>query len=253
MSNTSFFLHWTVLDWRKCIFDYDGFCFLQLYRIQCIQYNVFNTYNVWNLISIPFALQDPIKQFMDIDVGLKMNSYTVNNLEPGVEYLFELCLRKESYIIPISSTLLTTRNSGYEVALGIETDYVTLGAVTVILTTLVISCFAISFLRWYVHVFWNIHVFGELFLHTESNTFVYLSGTLITITWCTWGPNLETVHLKEKLSCHLQNTQVLPIPIILQVSCKGINASVAGSPQSSVLPTLVMITHVDNTIRVCCR
>ena len=90
---------------------------------------------------------------MDIDVGLKMNSYTVNNLEPGVEYLFELCLRKESYIIPISSTLLTTRNSGYEVALGIETDYVTLGAVTVILTTLVISCFAISFLRWYGHIF----------------------------------------------------------------------------------------------------
>lgn len=64
---------------------------------------------------------------MDIDVGLKMNSYTVNSLEPGVEYLFELCLRKEKYIIPISSTLLTTRNSGYEVALGIETDYVTLG------------------------------------------------------------------------------------------------------------------------------
>ena len=92
-----------------------------------------------------------------------MNSYTVNNLEPGVEYLFELCLRKESYIIPISSTLLTTRNSGYEVALGIETDYVTLGAVTVILTTLVISCFAISFLRWYVHVFWNIHVFWGTF------------------------------------------------------------------------------------------
>ena len=56
-----------------------------------------------------------------------MNSYTVNSLEPGVEYLFELCLRKEKYIIPISSTLLTTRNSGYEVALGIETDYVTLG------------------------------------------------------------------------------------------------------------------------------
>ena len=138
----------------------------------CIEYIVFNTYNVWNLISIPFALQDPIKQFMDIDVGLKMNSYTVNNLEPGVEYLFELCLRKESYIIPISSTLLTTRNSGYEVALGIETDYVTLGAVTVILTTLVISCFAISFLRWYVHLFWNIQVFGD-FSYIQSPTHLY--------------------------------------------------------------------------------
>ena len=88
---------------------------------------------------------------MDIDVGLKMNSYTVNGLEPGIEYLFELCLRKEEYIIPISSTLLTTRNSGYEVALGIETDYVTLVTVTLILTTLVISCFALSFLRWYTY------------------------------------------------------------------------------------------------------
>ena len=126
---------------------------------------------------------------MDIDVGLKMNSYTVNNLEPGVEYLFELCLRKESYIIPISSTLLTTRNSGYEVALGIETDYVTLGAVTVILTTLVISCFAISFLRWYVIMYTRILkrtslplFFGNFPSHLESNTFVCLSGTLITIT-----------------------------------------------------------------------
>ena len=88
-----------------------------------------------------------VKRYMDIDVGLKMNSYTVNGLQPGIEYLFELCLRKEEYIIPISSTLLTTRNSGYEVALGIETDYVTLVTVTLILTTLVISCFALSFLR----------------------------------------------------------------------------------------------------------
>ena len=88
---------------------------------------------------------------MDIDVGLKMNSYTVNGLQPGVDYIFELCLRKEQYIIPISSTLLTTRNFGYEVELGIETDYVTLITVTLILTTLVISCLALSFLRWYAY------------------------------------------------------------------------------------------------------
>jgi hypothetical protein len=102
--------------------------------------------------------EEHIKQFVDIDVGLKMNSYTVNGLEPGVEYLFELCLRKEKYIIPISSTLLTTRNSGYEVALGIETDYVTLGAVTLILTTLVISCFALSLLRWYTYHHHLVHM-----------------------------------------------------------------------------------------------
>ena len=63
-----------------------------------------------------------VKRYMDIDVGLKMNSYTVNGLQPGIEYLFELCLRKEEYIIPISSTLLTTRNSG-------KAAYIRLGVV----------------------------------------------------------------------------------------------------------------------------
>ena len=38
-----------------------------------------------------------VKRYMDIDVGLKMNSYTVNGLQPGIEYLFELCLRKGIY------------------------------------------------------------------------------------------------------------------------------------------------------------
>lgn len=92
-----------------------------------------------------------VKQYMDIDVGLKMNSYTVNSLAPGVTYLFELCLRKETYVIPISSAQLTTRNSGYEVELGIETDYVTLITVAFILAALVISCFALSALRWYTY------------------------------------------------------------------------------------------------------
>ena len=127
------------------------------------QLNIKNITKCWkdffllflNSINIPWSLvvsgdenqDNNVKRYMDIDVGLKMNSYTVNGLQPGIEYLFELCLRKEEYIIPISSTLLTTRNSGYEVALGIETDYVTLVTVTLILTTLVISCFALSFLR----------------------------------------------------------------------------------------------------------
>jgi hypothetical protein len=49
-----------------------------------------------------FASDDGfLKQYEDIDVGLKMNSYTVNGLGPGRAYLFELCLRKDVYIIPI--------------------------------------------------------------------------------------------------------------------------------------------------------
>jgi hypothetical protein len=108
----------------------------------------------------PVSDQTPahVKRYMDIDVGLKMNSYTVNGLQPGMPYLFELCLRKEQYIIPISSTILTTRNTGYEVKLGIETDYVTLITVTLILTTLVISCFALSLLRWYTYHNHMVHI-----------------------------------------------------------------------------------------------
>lgn len=116
-----------------------------------------------------------VKQYMDIDVGLKMNSYTVNGLEAGVEYLFELCLRKAEFIIPISQTLLTTRNSGYEVALGIETDYVTLITVTLILTTLVISCLALSFLRWYTYHNHLVHMRSKSGGDTSSQREIIMS------------------------------------------------------------------------------
>ncbi len=61
--------------------------------------------------------KDPeiIKQYEDIDVGLKMNSYTVNGLNPGVTYLFTLCLRRGEYVITISSAALTTREPQFQV------------------------------------------------------------------------------------------------------------------------------------------
>ena len=83
------------------------------------------------------------QQYEDIDVGLKMNSYTVNGLGPGQAYLFELCLRKERYVIPISSMVLTTKNSGFEVEMGIETDYVSLFSVAIILSSMVTVCFTL--------------------------------------------------------------------------------------------------------------
>ena len=174
---------------------------------------------------------------MDIDVGLKMNSYTVNNLEPGVEYLFELCLRKESYIIPISSTLLTTRNSGYEVALGIETDYVTLGAVTVILTTLVISCFAISFLRWYVHLFEPSN-FEEFFIHI-CIPFRYTYHHHLMHMRSKSGDSSSQREIIMSPSEHSSVTY----PNYPSSKLQGINASDAGS----VLPTLIMnfIAHLN--------
>lgn len=97
----------------------------------------------------------PSRQFEDIDVGLKMNSYTVNGLKPGQTYVFELCLRKESYVITISSTVLTTKYSGFEVELGIETDYVSLFSVAIVLTSMVTVCFTVSLFRvWQYYYFY---------------------------------------------------------------------------------------------------
>ena len=88
-----------------------------------------------------------VKQYEDIDVGLKLNSYTVNGLVPGHTYLFELCLRRESYIITISTTTLTTKGSEFQLALGIETDYVSLIAVGLVLTGLICICLGMSVVR----------------------------------------------------------------------------------------------------------
>jgi hypothetical protein len=90
------------------------------------------------------ASDRPLKQYEDIDVGLKMNSYTVNGLAPGRDYVFELCLRRESYVMPISSARLRTRASHFQTALGIETDYASLCAVAVALVVLVCACAVVS-------------------------------------------------------------------------------------------------------------
>ena len=83
-----------------------------------------------------------------------MNSYTVNGLTPGATYLFELCLRKENYVINISSATLTTKNSGFEVEAGIETDWITILSVALILVGLTATCIAISIIRW-----WRYHTY----------------------------------------------------------------------------------------------
>jgi len=95
-----------------------------------------------------------VRQYEDIDVGLKMNSYTVNGLTPGATYLFQLCLRKENYVINISSATLTTKNSGFEVKAGIETDWITILSVALILIGLTATCVALSIIRW-----WRYHTY----------------------------------------------------------------------------------------------
>ena len=83
-----------------------------------------------------------------------MNSYTVNGLTPGATYLFELCLRKENYVINISSATLTTKNSGFEVEAGIETDWITILSVALILVGLTATCIVLSIIRW-----WRYHTY----------------------------------------------------------------------------------------------
>ncbi len=79
-------------------------------------------------------------RYEDIDVGLKMTSYTVNGLRPGVTYLFTLCLRRGEYVIAVSSAALTTREPDFQDGLGIETDYASLFAVALVLAALASSC-----------------------------------------------------------------------------------------------------------------
>merc|ERR1712080_453481 len=64
--------------------------------------------SILNDATIMTSFRKPLLQFEDIDVGLKMNSYTVSGLDPGQTYKFLLCLRKKKFILPISGTTITT-------------------------------------------------------------------------------------------------------------------------------------------------
>ena len=62
-----------------------------------------------------------VKRFEDIDVGLKsLSSYTVSGLAPGVEYVFELCLKKGNFVIGITSAVYRTKRQGFEADAGIQ-------------------------------------------------------------------------------------------------------------------------------------
>lgn len=99
--------------------------------------------------STPGSAKDSVRSYEDIEVGIKMNSYTVSGLDPGTTYRFELCLKREDYVIPISHAVLTTRDSGYEVGHGIRTDWVTLAAVVGAVVLLAALCFFAICYRWW--------------------------------------------------------------------------------------------------------
>ena len=100
-------------------------------------------------------LRNGFSKRFDIGMRLKTNSYTVSGLAPGVDYLFELCLKRADFIIVINRAVYTTRYQGFEVGVGIETDWVTLLAVTLVLSTIILLCLALAAIRWYRFQSWR--------------------------------------------------------------------------------------------------
>ncbi|XP_066996028.1 leucine-rich repeat neuronal protein 1-like [Anabrus simplex] len=79
-------------------------------------------------------------QSVTFSVGLKMHSYTVHGLKPGVTYTFSLCMQREEYVIVISTTSVTTREEDFLLTLGIERSYLSAILVSVVIGILVASC-----------------------------------------------------------------------------------------------------------------
>lgn len=63
------------------------------------------------------------RQRKTIEVGTKVNSYTVHSLTPGETYTFWLCVKRADYAIKISTLEVTTKEEGFLLMLGIRRNY----------------------------------------------------------------------------------------------------------------------------------
>jgi hypothetical protein len=95
------------------------------------------------------SIKKPILQYNNIEVGHKMNSYTISDLLPSTSYNVLLCLKKNSHVIPVSSLRVTTRPESYMHQLGIQKDYTAITAVVVVLGLATTSCVGMSMFRLY--------------------------------------------------------------------------------------------------------
>lgn len=95
------------------------------------------------------SIKNPVHQYNNIEVGHKMNSYTISDLRPSSDYNVMLCLKKNKHIIPVSSLRLTTRPESYMHQLGIVKDYTAMTAVVVVLGLFTISCLSLTLFRVY--------------------------------------------------------------------------------------------------------
>ena len=88
-------------------------------------------------------------EYGNIEVGLKMASYTISGLRPSTTYKIRLCMKKGPWTIDVSSTIVKTRPENYLHGLGIVTDYTSIAVVTSVLVLLGGSCLVLSTFRLY--------------------------------------------------------------------------------------------------------
>jgi len=91
---------------------------------QCIKVNFKIILKVWRAFpeseSWPTAAAAPLRQYENIDVGLKSDSYTVSGLSPGAAYDFRLCLRRAEFVIPVSNAIFVTRGIAFQVSANVS-------------------------------------------------------------------------------------------------------------------------------------
>lgn len=114
-------------------------------------------------------IQNPVQQYSNLDVGHKMNSYTIPDLHPSTSYNILLCLQKNRHRIPVSSLRVTTHAEDYMKGLGIKKDYTTLTLITFVLGVSCTCCVTLSVFRLY-----KIKQSGRL---TSSSTMDILNST----------------------------------------------------------------------------
>lgn len=91
---------------------------------------------------------DPL-EYSNIEVGLKMSSYTVSGLKPSTAYTIKLCMKKGGHLMYVSSTRVVTKRENYMHQLGIEKDYTLLVGVSLILMAFTVVCLGVSTARLY--------------------------------------------------------------------------------------------------------
>ena len=90
-------------------------------------------------------------EYSNIEVGLKMASYTISGLRPSTTYTIQLVMKKgqQHHLMEVSTMRLRTRPEHYLVDLGIEKDYTAMVAVGSVLVVLAASCLGLSAFRLY--------------------------------------------------------------------------------------------------------